>query len=53
VNVVIDPATGIGPAVEKVAEFRAAGADLAVINLPHRSEPGILEPLAEALAPLA
>lgn len=53
VNVIIDPATGIGPAVEKAAEFRAAGADLAVINLPHRAGPGILEPLAEALAPLA
>jgi F420-dependent oxidoreductase-like protein len=53
VNVVVDPDTGIGPAVEKVAGFKEAGVDLVVMNLPHRSKPGILEPLAEALTPLA
>lgn len=53
INVRIDPEKGIGPAVEEVANYREAGADLAIMNLPHRAEPGILEPLAEALAPLA
>jgi F420-dependent oxidoreductase-like protein len=53
VNVRIDPEQGIGPAVEQVAAYREAGADMAVLNLPHRSKPDILEPLAEALAPLA
>ncbi|GAB2999516.1 TIGR03560 family F420-dependent LLM class oxidoreductase [Amycolatopsis acidiphila] len=53
VNVVVDPETGIGPAAEKVAEYKEAGVDLIVLNLPHRAKPGILEPLAEALAPLA
>lgn len=53
INVRIDPEKGIGPAVEQVASYREAGADLAIMNLPHRAEPGILEPLAEALAPLA
>ncbi|GLY63409.1 TIGR03560 family F420-dependent LLM class oxidoreductase [Amycolatopsis taiwanensis] len=53
VNVRIDPEKGIGPAVEEVASYREAGADLAIMNLPHRAEPGMLEPLAEALAALA
>lgn len=53
INAIIDPDAGIGPAVERVAQFREAGADLAVLNLPHRAEPSILEPLAEALEPLA
>ncbi|MFD2421534.1 LLM class F420-dependent oxidoreductase [Amycolatopsis pigmentata] len=53
VNVMIDPERGIGPAVEEVAGYREAGADLVIMNLPHRAEPSLLEPLAEALAPLA
>ncbi|TNC21625.1 TIGR03560 family F420-dependent LLM class oxidoreductase [Amycolatopsis alkalitolerans] len=53
VNVVVDPADGIGPAAEKAAGYMEAGVDLVVMNLPHRAKPDILEPLAEALAPLA
>ncbi|TWE24034.1 TIGR03560 family F420-dependent LLM class oxidoreductase [Prauserella muralis] len=53
INVLIDPEKGIGPAVEQVATFREAGMDLVVMNLPHRAKPALLEPLAEALAPLA
>jgi len=53
VNVLVDPENGFGPAVEQVAAYREAGVDLVVIGLPHRAEPDILEPLAEALAPLA
>jgi alkanesulfonate monooxygenase SsuD/methylene tetrahydromethanopterin reductase-like flavin-dependent oxidoreductase (luciferase family) len=53
VNVRIDSEDGIGPAVEQAAAYGEAGVDLAVINLPLRAEPSILEPLAEALAPLA
>jgi F420-dependent oxidoreductase-like protein len=52
-NVRIDPDQGFGPMTEQVAAYRAAGADLVVINLPHRAKPDVLEPLAEALAPLA
>ncbi len=43
----------IGLAVENAAEFKEAGVDLAVINLPLRAKPDVLAPLAEALAPLA
>jgi len=53
VNVRIDPEQGIPAAVEQVASYREAGVDLVIMNLPHRAEPGILEPLAEALTPLA
>ena len=52
VNVAIDPQTGIGPAVERVAAYRDAGVDLTIMNLPHNASPVILEPLAAALAPL-
>jgi len=44
---------GIGAAVEQAATFRDAGVDLVVVNLPLRAEPTVLQPLAEALAPLA
>jgi F420-dependent oxidoreductase-like protein len=53
VNIVVNPETGFGPMVEQVASYREAGVDLVVMSLPHLAEPGILEPLAEALAPLA
>ena len=53
VNVRIDPEKGIEPAVEEASRYRDAGADLAIMNLPHRAEPGILAPLASQLAPLA
>jgi F420-dependent oxidoreductase-like protein len=51
VNVRVDD--GIGPAVELAAAYRDAGADLAIMNLPHQAPPDLLGPLAEALAPLA
>jgi F420-dependent oxidoreductase-like protein len=53
VNVRIDPAEDLGQAVEMVSAYREAGADLAVMNLPHRCKPAVLEGLAGALAPLA
>jgi F420-dependent oxidoreductase-like protein len=53
VNVRIDPDKGIGPAVEEVASYREAGVDLVIMNLPAEAGPAFLEPLAEALAPLA
>lgn len=57
VNVRLDqdaaPDVAIGQAAESAAAYRDAGVDLAVLNLPLRAEPGILAPLAEALAPLA
>lgn len=52
-NVRIDPEAGIGPAVERAADFATAGVDLVVLNLPHRAEPGLLEPLATAVSALA
>jgi F420-dependent oxidoreductase-like protein len=51
VNVRVDD--GIGPAVELAAAYRDAGADLAIMNLPHQAPPDLLGPLAEALAALA
>jgi len=44
---------GIGPAAELAAAYRDAGADLAIMNLPHQASPDILGPLADALLPLA
>jgi F420-dependent oxidoreductase-like protein len=51
VNVRVDD--GIGQAAELAAAYRAAGADLAIMNLPHQAPPDLLGSLAEALAPLA
>jgi F420-dependent oxidoreductase-like protein len=51
VNVRVDD--GIGAAAELAAAYRDAGADLAIMNLPHQAPPELLGPLAEALAPLA
>ena len=50
VNVRLDG--GIEAAAEQAAAYRDAGVDLAIMNLPHRAEPGILAPLAEALSAL-
>jgi F420-dependent oxidoreductase-like protein len=52
VNVRLDPDRGIGPMAEDVSAFRDAGVDLVVVNLPHRAEPDVLEPVADALTPL-
>jgi F420-dependent oxidoreductase-like protein len=53
VNVRIDEGDGPGPAAEIAAAYRDAGADLAIMNLPHGAPPATLAPLAAALAPLA
>jgi F420-dependent oxidoreductase-like protein len=53
VNVRIDPDRGIESAIEEASRYREAGADLAIMNLPHRAEPSILAPLAAQLTPLA
>ena len=57
VNVRLDPDLelnkSIDLAVESVIAYRDAGVDLLIMNLPHRAKPGILEPLATALTPLA
>jgi F420-dependent oxidoreductase-like protein len=50
VNVRVDDS--IGAAAEVAAAYRDAGVDLAIMNLPHGAEPGILAPLAEALSAL-
>ena len=52
VNVRIAPEKGIEPAVEEASRYRDAGADLVIMNLPHRASPGILTTLAEQLRPL-
>jgi alkanesulfonate monooxygenase SsuD/methylene tetrahydromethanopterin reductase-like flavin-dependent oxidoreductase (luciferase family) len=52
VNVRVDPDAGPGAAAEAAAAYRDAGADLAIMNLPHRAHPDTLGPLADALRPL-
>ena len=48
------PADGeTGELVEEAAALAEAGLDLAVVNLRPPHSPKVLEPLAEALAPLA
>jgi F420-dependent oxidoreductase-like protein len=51
VNVRVDD--GIGQAAELAAAYRDAGADLAIMNLPHRAPLDLVATLAEALTPLA
>jgi alkanesulfonate monooxygenase SsuD/methylene tetrahydromethanopterin reductase-like flavin-dependent oxidoreductase (luciferase family) len=46
-------AGGVRVVAEEAAAYRDAGVDLAVVTLPLRAKPAILEPVAEALAPLA
>jgi F420-dependent oxidoreductase-like protein len=53
VNIRIGPDDGVGPAAEEAAAYRDAGADLAIMNLPHRADPGMLTTLAGALSALA
>ena len=53
VNVRFDPAAGLEPVLTSATAFRDAGVDLLIVNLPHHAEPDSLEPLAQALAPLA
>ena len=53
VNIRVEDAAGLGQAAELAAAYRDTGVDLAIMNLPLNADPGILAPLAEALAPLA
>jgi len=53
VNVRLDDDAAIGQAAGLAAAYRDAGADLAIMNLPLNADPGMLVPLADALAPLA
>jgi len=48
-----DSPADLDAAVASAAEYRDAGADLAVVGLPLRATPGILGPLATRLAALA
>lgn len=54
VNVMLRGAddTAVGTAVERAADFRDAGADIAVMNLPHGAPATLLDRLAERLAEL-
>ena len=52
VNIRIDPAAGLEQALAAIAAYRDAGADLAIINLPHHAKPDSLIPLADALTTL-
>ena len=53
VNVRVEGTDAIKHAAEHAAAYRDAGADLVILNLPVPAEPAMLEPLAEAVAPLA
>ena len=53
VNVRVEGTDAIKRAAEQAAAYRDAGADLVILNLPVPAEPAMLEPLAEAVAPLA
>jgi F420-dependent oxidoreductase-like protein len=50
VNVLLPPDGDLGPALEKVRAFRDAGADIAIMNLPHGAPISLLHDLAMALA---
>ncbi len=52
VNVRVESADGVLAAAELAAAYDAAGVDLAIMNLPHRADPGMLGPLADALTSL-
>ena len=53
VNVRISGPDRLGEAAQTAAAYAGAGAGLVIMNLPLDAGPGILAPLAEALAPLA
>jgi len=53
VNVRVEGPDGIKQAADLAAAYRDAGADLVIINLPLAADPAMVEPLAEALTPLA
>jgi F420-dependent oxidoreductase-like protein len=53
VNIRVEGADGVRAAAELAAAYDAAGVDLAIMNLPHRADPGMLGPLADALTSLS
>ena len=53
VNVRVGSADDVAAAADTAAAYGEAGADLAIMNLPLGSPPGILAPLADRLAALA
>ncbi len=53
VNLRLESPGQAGEVAEQAAAFREAGADMVVVGLPLGAGPGVLEPLADALAPLA
>ena len=52
-NVRIDPDAELARIVDQILPYQEVGADLMILNLPLDADPGILEPLAELVAPLA
>jgi hypothetical protein len=52
VNLWYDPTQDVGALGEAAAAFAAAGADIGIVYLPVPHQPGVLEPIAEALRPL-
>jgi F420-dependent oxidoreductase-like protein len=48
-----DPVAGTGPMVEQAVALGDAGLHLGIVYLPPPHDPAVLEPIAEALAPLA
>jgi len=52
VNVMLPPDGELGPSLEKVVAFRDAGADIAIMNLPHGAPVSLVDGLATALSTL-
>ena len=52
-NVRVEQDQDLRSIADPIAAYASAGADLVVINLPHRAKPAILGPLADVLTPLA
>jgi F420-dependent oxidoreductase-like protein len=52
VNVRMEPETDAGAIAEQAATYADLGADLVIVNLPHRAKPAILGPLADRLREL-
>jgi F420-dependent oxidoreductase-like protein len=53
VNLRFDPAQPVGALADQAAAFAAAGADIGVVYLPVPHTASVLEPIADALRPLA
>ena len=52
VNVMVPVDGDLGPALETVAAYRDAGADIVIMNLPHGAPASLLDTVATALQPL-